>query len=57
MTAMLFAAFFFASSDVPPTLDQNRMIVAVAEQALDHGGRTNSQGCHRETRTGKTHCH
>lgn len=25
--------------------------------AMAHGGRTNSEGCHNETKTGTYHCH
>lgn len=35
------------------------MIAAMAASvsAMAHGGRTNSDGCHNETRTGGYHCH
>ncbi|RWP38528.1 MAG: YHYH domain-containing protein [Mesorhizobium sp.] len=32
-------------------------IVAGATVASAHGGGTNSQGCHNETKTGGYHCH
>ena len=33
------------------------ILVAGTATAYAHGGRTNSQGCHKDSKTGKTHCH
>ena len=33
------------------------IIIAVALEANAHGGRTNSQGCHNNRKTGDYHCH
>ena len=33
------------------------ILVAGTATAYAHGGRTNSQGCHKNSKTGKTHCH
>ncbi|MDM7949645.1 YHYH domain-containing protein [Hydrogenophaga sp.] len=32
-------------------------LITFASIAAAHGGRTNSEGCHNEKRTGGYHCH
>lgn len=33
------------------------LITCFATIAYSHGGRTDKNGCHKETKTGKRHCH
>ncbi len=32
-------------------------LVMFASQAYAHGGRTDKNGCHRDTKSGTRHCH
>ena len=33
------------------------LLLAGASTAYAHGGRTNAQGCHKDSKTGTSHCH
>ena len=33
------------------------LFMAIASMSLAHSGRTNSDGCHNDTKTGGYHCH
>jgi hypothetical protein len=33
------------------------LIASFATTAYSHGGRTDKNGCHKETKTGERHCH
>jgi hypothetical protein len=41
----------------PAALQASPTLSVTAVDSLDHGGRTDKDGCHRNRKTGDYHCH
>lgn len=51
LVALMLAGMFLSAGNV------SAMTPVQSGDVLEHGGRTDSSGCHRDTKQGTRHCH
>ncbi|WP_223288760.1 YHYH domain-containing protein [Halomonas neptunia] len=51
LLALMLAGMFFGAGNVSAST------AAYSGEVVEHGGRTDSNGCHRDTKAGTRHCH